>query len=121
MGDIVFYSLLGLHLVAVVGMAVAVVLQLAMAPGGPLRILKWVWLPTVGGAAVTGLALWAMAAPTGHPVDTVKMLVKVGAVVLGSAIAAKYHAADRADTPSWAVPAMSTVVGSEVLMSTLWA
>jgi hypothetical protein len=116
-----FTVVLVLHIVAVVGMVVAVGLQLTVAPAGPLKIFKWVWLPTVGGAALTGLLLWGLAALLALDEDPLKMTVKVGAVLVGSAIAAKYHAAERVDTPRWAIPAMATVVAAEVVLSFVWS
>ena len=119
-GDLVFTVVLVLHILAVVGMVVAAGLQLTVAPAGPLKIFKWVWLPTVGGAAVTGLLLWGLAALLAADEDPLKMTVKVGALIVGSAIAAKYHAAEKVDTPPWAIPTMATVVAAEVVLSFVW-
>jgi hypothetical protein len=115
-----WYVILGLHLTAMSGMLLATGLQLLLAPHGPLKRLKWLWLPTVGGAAVTGLLLIAFAGTSGHHEDAVKMFVKIVALLVGSGIAAKYHRCERVDTPVWAVPALGTVVTSEAVLSLLW-
>jgi hypothetical protein len=120
-GDLVFTVVLVVHVLAVVGMVVAAGLQLTVAPAGPLKIFKWVWLPTVGGAAVTGLLLWGLAALVAETEDPLKMGVKVAALLVGSAIAARYHAAERVDTPPWAIPTMATVVAAEVVLSFVWS
>lgn len=118
--DVAFYLLLVLHFGTVAGMVVAVALQLRLAPSGPLKRLKWVWLPTVGGAAVTGLLVWLAAALVARDGDPVKMIVKIGVLALGCTIAARYHAVERSATPRWAIPALTTVVVGEVLMSLAW-
>jgi peptidoglycan/LPS O-acetylase OafA/YrhL len=110
-------SVVGLHVGGVAGMVTASALQLAIAPRGPLKRLKWVWLPTVASAAGSGLVLVAL-----HPGarNWPKLTTKIGLVLVSSALAARYHTCEQEATPSWLVPSLVGTTGTAVAVSVGW-
>jgi hypothetical protein len=116
----VWKSVVGLHVGGVAGMVTASALQLAIAPQGPLKRLKWVWLPAVSSAAGSGLLLVALQPSAGHSRNRPKLATKVGLVLVSSAMAARYHTCEREATPSWLVPALVGTTGAAVAVSVGW-
>jgi hypothetical protein len=118
--SVVFPVVVALHVLGVVGMVSAAVLQVFVAPLGPFKTFKWVWLPSVALSAASGLLLLAMDEVLGRDVNLAKMSVKIALVMLSTGIAMKYHRKDRAETPTWAVPYSTFAVGLVIGISVLW-
>ena len=116
----VWKSTVGLHLGGVAGMVTASALQLAIAPQGPLKRLKWVWLPAVSSAAGSGLVLMALQPSAGHSRNRPKLATKLGLVLVSSALAARYHTCELQDTPAWLVPSLVGTTGAAVAVSVGW-
>jgi hypothetical protein len=116
----VWRSTVGLHIGGVAGMVTASALQLAIAPQGPLKRLKWVWLPAVSSAAGSGLVLMALQPGAGHCRNWPKLATKLGLVLVSSALAARYHTREREDTPAWLVPSLVGTTGAAVAVSVGW-
>ena len=117
---VVLPASIALHILGVVGMSVAAVLQVVRAPLGPFKVLKWVWLPAVMLGIGSGLLLLAISVATDHEVNAAKMAVKIGLAVQAPLVAMKYHTRERAETPVWAVPYIVLSVAVTLAVSVLW-
>jgi len=108
------------HLVGMVGMVVVAGVQLARFPFGPLKRLKWVWLPTVGTTVVTGALLMLVSGAAGMSYDLGKALVKIVVAALAVAVAARFHTAEREQTPPWVPSLLAVLVATDLGLSVLW-
>jgi hypothetical protein len=116
----VWTVVLVIHLVAMAGMVVTAAVQLARFPFGPLKRLKWVWLPTVGTTVGTGLLLMLVSSAAGMSYDVGKALVKIVVAALAVVLAARFHTAEREQTPPWVPSVLAVFVVTDLGLSLLW-
>jgi hypothetical protein len=112
--------ILVIHLLGTAGMVITAGVQITRFPFGPLKRLKWAWLPTVGTTVVTGLLLMLVSSLAGIDYNVVKSVVKLVVAGLSVGIAARFHTAGREQTPVWVPSSLVATTVTDLLLSLLW-
>jgi hypothetical protein len=107
--------LLFLHLLGMATLVGAFLLQLRVAPGGPLTVG---WLHGLGLQLVTGLALWLLAPLTHRDYDHAKLGVKLLVLVIIGGLAITFTI--RKTAPRWLTFTLGGLVVLNVGIAVFW-